>query len=230
MILPFFPSMMAAAGGGPPVGQAMFTASATWVVPEGVTSICVVCIGRGAGAPDTLNSGTGGSLRYVNNIPVTPGESLSVSETATYARLVRGSTVLCQAAAGGASLSGQVGTGRDGGLGRTKVAGQSLAGPGAGGYTSLGQNTDMADTYRFVARGGQGSDPYGRRLDGGLAGRAPGGPWNDVAGGEDFGGGGGLYYNTSDGSTQQGGGGDGCVRIIWGPGRFFPNTLTEDMT
>ena len=56
----------------------------TWVVPAGVTSVHVVAVGAG-GAPGTYYpyqmtkaGGAGGGLGWKNNIPVTPGESITV--------------------------------------------------------------------------------------------------------------------------------------------------------
>lgn len=58
-----------------------------WYVPEGVTSICVVCVGGGGSGGNGLSDkagtnggggGGGGALAYVNNIPVTPNEVLYV--------------------------------------------------------------------------------------------------------------------------------------------------------
>ena len=52
-----------------------------WTVPEGVTSICAVAVGGGAGG-EAHNSdpdgGHAGDLRYVNDISVTPGETLKI--------------------------------------------------------------------------------------------------------------------------------------------------------
>ena len=54
----------------------------TWVCPEGVTSVSVVCVGAGGGG--TVNTsyggtgGAGGGLGYKNNISVTPGSSYTV--------------------------------------------------------------------------------------------------------------------------------------------------------
>lgn len=207
-----------------PPGQVLFTSSTTWTVPDGIYSICVVCIGPGEGAPDTLNSGGGGALRYFNSVAVTPGETLSIglstssSTTTGGARLYRGSTNLCRANAGGRSTTGNIGTGFNGGGGESKNTGESRPGGGAGGYTSAGTSLDV-DT----GGGGEGSDPYGRRLRGGYADQST----KPYPAGGDYGGGGGLFYNGS--TNTLGAGGLGCVRIIWGPGRAFPNINTEDV-
>ena len=63
----------------PPTGQQAFTTTGTFsfTVPADVTTVCAVCVGAGAtGSSGT--GGAGGSLRYINNLPVTPGETLTV--------------------------------------------------------------------------------------------------------------------------------------------------------
>lgn len=72
-------------------GAQLFSTVGTsnFIVPVGVTSISVVCVGGGGGGgasgktgqyPIGFSGGTGagGSLAYANNIPVTPGEVLNV--------------------------------------------------------------------------------------------------------------------------------------------------------
>ena len=52
----------------------------TWTVPEGVTSISVICVGGGGGGQPEHDgaSGCGGALAYKNNITVVPGTNISV--------------------------------------------------------------------------------------------------------------------------------------------------------
>ena len=52
----------------------------SWMCPIGVTSVCVVCIGGGAGGDNGHGNtaGGGGGLAWKNNIPVTPGVSYVV--------------------------------------------------------------------------------------------------------------------------------------------------------
>ena len=81
------------AGGGAAAGEAVFHAdnwtqlltwnaqtTYSWTVPEGVTSISVICVGGGGGGQPEHDgaSGAGGALAYKNNIPVTPGEDINV--------------------------------------------------------------------------------------------------------------------------------------------------------
>lgn len=205
-------------------GQQLFTASGTFVVPAGVTSICVVAIGYGGPYFDddgggNQGSGGGGGLAYANNISVTPGESLTITVTPydlpTFtegqSRLSRGATQLVFVGSGRIPAAGPVfnGTGFTGGQGAYSTDGSgTMEGAGAGGYTSAGQASDGVRTRR----GGGGSSPLGGST-GALAGAS--GNLNGLAYG-----GGAAYGGTA---------GPGCVRIIWGAGRAFPNTNTGDV-
>lgn len=75
-----------------PQGQAIFfqprTSSqnsnyytGTWTVPAGVTKFSAVCVGGGGGGGYNWASsaGMGGGLAWANDIPVTPGDSISIS-------------------------------------------------------------------------------------------------------------------------------------------------------
>ena len=61
-----------------PPGQQEYTSAGTysWVCPEGVASVSVVCIGGGGGV--NVVSAAGAGLGYKNNIPVIPGDSYTV--------------------------------------------------------------------------------------------------------------------------------------------------------
>lgn len=109
-------------------GQAEWTHNSgtfTWIVPNGVYSIGAVCIGGGGGGAasgtNAASGGSGGSLTWVNNIPVTPGESLTVvvgggggnavgtgtpGGAGGISSIARGGTVLISAAAGGGGVIG----------------------------------------------------------------------------------------------------------------------------
>ncbi len=62
------------------VGQEEWTTAGThsWTAPAGVTSICVVAVGGGAGGCQGLVGGGGGGLGYKNNITVSPGSSYTI--------------------------------------------------------------------------------------------------------------------------------------------------------
>lgn len=67
-----------------PYGEAVYTTPGTysWTVPEYVTSISAVLVGGGGSGVfrGTLgaSAGGGGGLRYINNLPVTPGQVWTV--------------------------------------------------------------------------------------------------------------------------------------------------------
>jgi hypothetical protein len=53
----------------------------TWTVPEGVTSISVAAVGGGGGGSQKTTGGSGGAggqLKFVNNVPVTPGDTYTI--------------------------------------------------------------------------------------------------------------------------------------------------------
>ena len=215
------PGIMAAGAGVVPVGQQLFTATGPFIVPADVFRICAVVIGRGgdsvgdyAGDTPFWFSGAGGGLAYSNNVIVTPGETLEVFISSNGVTISRGPTVLLWARNGreqgvaGDGITGDVR--RSGGRG-TGWDDRIIPGAGAAGYTSNGEpSTSIDDEYH----GGGGTSPYGGGA-GASAGGASGG--NGAA----YGGGG------ASGGFR---GGPGCARIIWGPGRAFPNTNTGDMT
>ena len=156
---------MAAGKTSAPPGQAEFTTtgSQSWVVPDGVRSISVVCVGGGEGG-GTTHGGYGGNLRYKNTISVTPGETLDIlvgpggvghSSTTTSRggdgtdSSVKRSTTTLVLARGGHSASTEVyDGGGTGGVGDVPYAVTSPygtvnhggGGGGAGGYSGNGGN------------------------------------------------------------------------------------------
>ncbi len=78
-----------------PVGGAQFLnnflnqeLTYSWVVPAGVSSVCVVCVGGGGGGmwynsnnsgyTYSMGGGGGGALAWLNDFPVTPGSTISI--------------------------------------------------------------------------------------------------------------------------------------------------------
>lgn len=188
------------------------------VIPDGVFSICGVCIGAGERVLEgsgLTRGGRGGALRYVNDITVAPGEVIRFRfYGGSRCELTRDDgSILVQASYGAQSTPFGIGVGYNGGVSNSSTT-QSRPGGGAGGYTSNGSSLNTN-----IFRGGQGSDPYGRRLTGGGVKSA------GDAYGESYGGGAGNEF----GSTSNAFSGDACIRVIAGLGRAFPNTLTEDM-
>ena len=54
------------------------TYNTTWTVPAGVTSISVLCIGRGGKGESGYYGGAGGSLCWLNDIAVNPGDTYNI--------------------------------------------------------------------------------------------------------------------------------------------------------
>lgn len=130
----------------------------SFVVPAGVTSISAVGVGGaasgGGGSPTRGgDGGPGGDLVYANNIPVTPGETLTVQvgsggigraantntsyDLGNSTTIKRGATILLRASGGGRSEN--IGTvGGTGGLGGSGNSNGGGGGGGAAGYAGNG--------------------------------------------------------------------------------------------
>jgi len=230
------------AGGSSTAGQqeVVFTASGSWVVPSGVTSVSAVCVGAGGGGSESASGGSGGSggdLRYYNNLAVTPGETLTITTglgglpgstgvAGPFTRIARGATVLLEAAGGGGgttsgsgakngtstTIGGSVGGG-DGGTCANPAATECGGGGGAGGYSGNGGD------------GGSGASISGTNGAGGGGGGGGGGGDSDAAGS-----GGGVSAfglgpngvggngNIVDGASATGG--------SYGDGALGPNAVT----
>lgn len=168
-------------------GQQLFSDAGTFTftVPSGVTSISAVTVGTGCDSNGSPRHG--GGLAYVNNISVTPGESLTVVVATitnsywAYSSVERSGTALVKATSGFQGNRGGpvVGSGGTGGIG------QYYAGAGAGGY---------------AGNGGDG----GGNTSNGTAGSGGGG-----GGGGGMGGGGGV------GVYGQGSSGAGSSTVLW---------------
>ena len=196
----------------------------TWVAPTGVTSVSVVAVGGGSSGRNgscsstpAYGNSTGGQLRYVNNIAVTPGNSYTVVVGAggpqngcgtkggssyfanTSTVYARGG--VCKRFQGGACCVG-VGTGGNGGSGRYSCGGGggSAGGPGgsgAGGYSGDGGRGGVAPCYPYTGTGLTGAGGAG---GGGSAGCRS------------------SYYNAGAGGGGVGLFGQGCSGA--GAGRF----------
>ena len=222
------PGILAAGSGVIPIGQQLFAGRDQifeFVVPDGVTSVAIVCIGQGQSyRVDGINrhGGAGGSLACYNFVAVEPGELLQVSIGFSGARVLRYGLTVCGVT--GASLRepgvavSDIGLAPavffPGGRGTAATANSGNAGgAGAGGYTSAGANGALGSP----ARGGGGTSPMGGTAAGAAAGASA------TTTGLNYGGGG-AWSGGSGGE-----GAPGCVRIIWGPDRAYPNTNTGDM-
>lgn len=219
-------------------GSQTFTTvgSTDFVVPYGVTSISVVCVGGGGGGgacgfnstyPNGFSGacGGGGGLVWANNIPVTPGEVITVVVGGGGSG---GSGLGVAAGSGGSSYINAI---RDG---STKTILTATGGEGGRGVTSNGtpktrpdggagsvNATYISGTYR-INEGGTGT--AGRISTGAIGGGGGAAGYTGSGGNGDTGslgnpgsgGGGGSGY-ASDGSDVYSGGGGG-VGISSGQG------------
>lgn len=188
-------------------GQIAYTSPGTysWTVPAGVTTVSAVLVGTGGGASGQPNgpavkSGSGGGLRYINALPVIPGETLSVTVgafgaipyNAGYTGGIGGDSLISRNAntlvfAGGGRMGGVGGTGSTVGAG---PYGGTIAG-GNGGAGSAGGN---------VGLGGGGAGGYSG--NGGIGSTGEHSPGSAGAGGGGGGGGG----SANNGTGAEGGG------------------------
>jgi hypothetical protein len=166
------------------LGQRLYTAgSFTFIVPTGITSVSVVCVGGGgASGYASYNGGAGGGLRYKNNIAVTPGQSIAVTASGiNYYGSVGGISSFGTSGsdafyffAGGGETSGltggtgtTIGAGADGGGNGGNTVYDQMGGGGAGGYSgnggSSGTNGSGGGGSGGAGGGGAGysNGPYG---------------------------------------------------------------------
>lgn len=242
--------MMASSSQGPAPGQAEYPAGLyDFQVPAGVTRLCAVGIGGGAVGRNVspFNGGGGGGNHWLNDIPVTPGEwltvragtSVTIGSDAGESYIKRGSTFLVRAGpgygygsvAGGPTyfdtLGGGGGQGGDGGTGND---GNGGLGGGAGGYQGAGGKGgnyyDTANGQMPVtdSGGGRGADangvPYGWSGSRGEGCGLLGRTPTFAPGslGTKFGGG--AMPTSSSADT-------GGLRIIWGGGRAYPDNVPD---
>ena len=168
-------------------GQAFYGTGAgaySWTVPANVTSVCVVCIGAGAGgyAQWAGGGGAGGGLAYKNNIVVVPGAVWTVNvglggdagagrQAGSLSSFVSPTSVTaCQANGGSGTTGGSGGTtlGYDGGGNGGSVTSSAYGGGGAGGYAGNGGGTNSNGSGGGGAGGGFYSSTYGNSGGGGV--------------------------------------------------------------
>ena len=231
-----------------------------WTCPDGVYSVCAVAIGGGGGGYHSGaagNGGGGGGLGWRNDIAVTPGavytvvvgqagvgndyglanggESYFINTTTARGR--GGVSPNSPSAPGtGGGYNGQGGGSGGTTSGYDDTAGRG--GSGAGGYSGNGNSQTGGAGGKggggdSQASGGGGVNPFGRGTSGankgyqqGAGGGGSGGQAGQGKNGGLYGGGGG----GADASGSSGYGAKGCVRIIWGLGRAFPDTNTANVT
>ena len=173
------------------------TGSYTFVVPSGVTSISIVAIGGGAGA-DSSNSGGAGGLKWINNVSVTAGQSLTVFQGNTGSRFRPGG------GGDGDATASYVNDASNNLI--IQAGGGTKSSPGQGGAISVGSGYTSL-TNGGGAGGNGGSSKGGGGGAGGYSGAGGAGGnqgTNNGAAGSGGGAGGGGGANTADGG--QGGG------------------------
>lgn len=119
-----------------------------FVVPAGVYSVSMLCIGKGGDGKSTGSSsgGGGGGLAYVNEVPVSPGEKLTVEVSSVASRIGRAGSWLVQAFAGSDGIAGAGGAPGGSfsiaaglsGSGNNGGASKGVHGGGAAGFTGAG--------------------------------------------------------------------------------------------
>ena len=195
----------------------------TWTVPEGVTSISVVCVGGGGGGqPDHDGaSGCGAALAYKNNITVVPGTDISV---------IVGGGGFEQNWGGNYGMAGYdswIEYPATGGTKYARAGGGERADKTQGGYITNSNHGIPSEDYDGGGNGGSGYSQSGCRQGGGAAGGYNGGGLNNngtpgnlgysgayATNGYNGGGGGGGSQNSNGSHACGGGGGVG----IYGQG------------
>jgi hypothetical protein len=176
------------------VGQAEWTTPGTYsfVVPNLQTISAVLVASGGGGGAGTAGGAGGagagaGALRHIRDLPVTPGEVLTIvvgaagvgrlagagttAVTGSISSISRGSTVLLQAAPSPLTTSTQIGTGPQGGIvgGGNGAAGGSAGGTNGGGGGGAGGYSGAGGTQTGGA-GGSGIQQTTANLPGGAGG------------------------------------------------------------
>ena len=194
-------------------GHTLLSGSGNWVVPNGVSSISVLIIEGGAtgggggnhtgGGSTGGTGGLGGRRRYINNVPVTPGDTIPYSITARAANF----GAIITGTSGGVD-AGAAGTG---GVGSGATALQTTRGNGGFGGTPT-SFLDAEVDYPYMVVG-----PY----------QVPAvpGSWPGGGGG---GGCGGVNLQGSQNGALGAVGAAGLIYILWpGDGRSFPRARTN---
>lgn len=177
------------------IGQSAYTTAGTFnfVVPNNVTSISAVCVGGGGGGgggeignDDGTSGGGGGALCY-GTIPVTPGETLTITVGA------------------GGNGGGSGGNGTAGGPTTISRGATNLITAGGGGAgqerstATVNGGTRSVDASVTNSSGGNGGNSGGNSANTGSGGGGAGG----------YSGNGGAGGTTGNGSAAQTGGGGG---------------------
>lgn len=182
-------------------GQQLFEGGThTFTVPTGVTSLSMCCVGAGASGANQWAepAGSGGGLGWVNNVSVTPGESLTVQvapQTPYNNYGYKGGDTYIKRTADANTPANHIVAGEGGGTGR---AGNGIAG-------SYGNHNGQGGGFKGDGggAGGNSSSYQGGGGAGGYTGRGG----NNMAGAPGGSGGaaGGGYYSSTWGTGAGGG-------------------------
>jgi hypothetical protein len=192
----------------------------TWIVPVGVTSISAVLIGGGGSGGLGENQreqdgGGGGGLRWINGMPVTPGETLRIcvglgATAITDPYLIsRGLNELSPQPGGRTYISS---TNNASVAGRVSIGSSIIVFAGAGSTQSVTFTSIVGGEVRTSAGGGGGGSNPGNFA------------WGSIGGGN--GGYGGPQSGKGGGATDGGGGGAAgwLTGTTGGNGGFFAST------
>ena len=215
-------------GGGGGLAYGTFT-----VTPGETLTVTVGAGGTSASGDDGTAGGTTTIARGAT-VLLSGGGGLGGQERSTGARAggASGGTERDGGGTGGSSGSATDDNSGSGGGGAAGYSGNGGAGGSNGGSGSAGSGGGGAggnSATTGTADGGGGVGILGEGANGAASGGGgSGGAANSGFTGGDYGGGGGARDDDSAGSG--GAGGAGAARIIWGPGRSYPSTLTADQT
>jgi len=191
----------------PPLpGQILFDqpGTFTWICPANVHEVCVALVGAGGcGSIRNNFTGDGANVRYINNIPVVPGQAYQLMVPPTNWNTKAAINTTSAFGFTAASPLSAVVKGGDGTQGLSSNYSQMDSG-GNVGLVGADRNSFGIDLKTFQLTGATGT--FSR--DGG-----------------DFGGGGGIWRDKG----SSGEGGRAGIRIIWGDDRAFPSTNIMDM-
>ena len=220
------------------VGQITWDVPGTyqWVVPDDVKSVCCLVIGpgqRGEVNGVTAYGGTGGAVRWKNDIPVTPGSTVTVVVGAAHTEV--DGTAFIQS------------TGNLPSPARTSYTNSSVLGLAAGNYQSGtplgggvgGGNGGVYDVTGYDKYNAGGSVGFINTTNGSSGDKTPNRGMNIITTafllgigsyGRAAGGGGGCSPKNVTGGiyNRVWMGGHGAARIIWGKGRAYPGTKVND--
>ena len=209
------------------------TGSYSFVVPPNIYLMSGVVVGPGGVGP-------GGDLRWINNFPVTPGETLTVTvgayATSTTTAIKRSTNNIVYASNSGTNGSSTLGVGPfGGGIGGGNGGSGTSAGGGAGGYSGNGGSSaglgsgGTANPGNAGSGGGGGSGATGFSGGGGSYGGSSGGgvglygEGDNGYGGYGTGNPGGAPYSSALGGGGGSGGTKGYYANLGGAGNAANN-------